>query len=289
MIERLVNERFSAVRDGEVTGGLSRDTLLACEDHGLFFLTESYRSHPAITELYSQIFYANQLQHSERMQQFALMPFFEARGLTVPVILHNVVGQERRDDDSPSVYNVEELRIVQEYLVELLTDDNLELKASDVGVITPYTKQLQAIREQFDSLGSTYSGVECGTVEWFQGQERSVVIMSTVRCSKLADGTVVQGKNDRRPIGFVADPKRLNVAISRAVAGLIIVGDFRTLTLHSSHWRQVVDIAKQFGCIMGEPLDLEPSTAPLSVGPETPKTPVPAAQASAAWDALTNS
>merc|ERR1712100_716611 len=97
--------------------------------------------------------------------------------------------------------------------IDLLTDEGLELQSSDVGVITPYTKQLQAMQKQLDGLGSTFAGVECGTVEWFQGQERSVVIMSTVRCSRLADGSVVPDGADRRPIGFVADPKRLNVAI----------------------------------------------------------------------------
>ena len=74
------------------------------------------RSHPAITNLYSKIFYADQLAHCERAQQFSLMSFFQTHGLSSPIIFHNVVGQERRDDDSPSVYNMEELRIVQQYI-----------------------------------------------------------------------------------------------------------------------------------------------------------------------------
>lgn len=290
MIERLANERFSMVRDGGDRTGLSRDTLLACEDHGLFFLTESYRSHPAICEMYSNMFYASQLQHCERAQQFAALPFFEGLGFTAPVIFHNVVGQERRDPDSSSVYNVEELRIVQQYLGDLLTHDSLGLKPSDVGVITPYTKQLQTLEKE---LSTSYAGLECGTVEWFQGQERSIVIMSTVRCSRLADGSVVSGSAERRPIGFVADPKRLNVAISRAVAGLIVVGDLQTLALHSSHWRELIEMAKALGSITGEPLLEGPRGGPAleltSAGPEVAKTAVPCAQASAAWDALTGS
>lgn len=286
MIERLANERFSAVRDGEDRSGLSRDALVACEDYGLYFLTESYRSHPAITELYSNIFYASQLAHSERAQQFSLMQFFQARGFSVPIILHNVVGQERRDDDSPSVYNVEELRAVQQYLVELLTDADLGLHSSEIGIITPYTKQLQFMQEQLVSSGSNFAGVECGTVEWFQGQERNVVIMSTVRCSRLADGSEAGAGAERRPIGFVADPKRLNVAISRAVAGLIIVGDLQTLASHSSHWRQLIDAAKGLGCVTGEPLT-DSLGMSSSAGAELEKMLVPPAQATAAWDALT--
>merc|ERR1712232_124351 len=186
------------------------DTLLACEGHGLFFLTESYRSHSAITELYSTIFYASQLEHRERETQMGLLPFFRTQGLSVPILLHNTIGQECRDSGSPSVYNVEEVRLVQQYILELLGDDSLDLKPSDIGVITPYTKQLQVLQKQMDSLGSAFAGVECGTVEWFQGQERQAVIISTVRCSRLADGSIVQEGPARRPIGFVADPKRLN-------------------------------------------------------------------------------
>lgn len=163
-----------------------------------------------------------------------------------------------------------------------------------MGVITPYTKQLQAMQKQLGSMGSVFAGVESGTVEWFQGQERTVVIMSTVRCSRLADGSVLPVAADRRPIGFVADPKRLNVAISRAVGGLIIVGDLRTLCLHSSHWRQLVEMGKEIGSIAGEPLieqphGMEPLVGSPLADPEAVKTAVPAAQASAAWDALTSS
>lgn len=293
MIERLANERFSAVRDGEDRSGLSRDTLLACEDHGLFFLTESYRSHSAITAMYSQIFYASQLEHKERVQQLALLQFFQDKGFAAPVIFHNVVGQERRDDDSPSVYNIEELRIVQDYVVGLLGDDSLGLSPSEIGVISPYTRQVQEVQKQLDSHGSAFVGVECGTVEWFQGQERTAIIMSTVRSSRLADGTVAPAGAERRPIGFVADPKRLNVAISRAVAGLIIVGDLRTLAAHSAHWRQLLEMATELGCVTGEALAAAPWAAEPVVGlageGTEVKTPVPAAQASAAWDALTSS
>ena len=51
MIERLVNERFHAAKGTE---GLSKDTLALCEEKGVFFLTESFRSHPDIMEIYSK-------------------------------------------------------------------------------------------------------------------------------------------------------------------------------------------------------------------------------------------
>mmetsp|Transcript_31535 Transcript_31535/g.57323 ORF Transcript_31535/g.57323 Transcript_31535/m.57323 type:complete len:817 (-) Transcript_31535:65-2515(-) len=290
MIERLANERFDAVRNDE-EAGLSRDTLLACEDHGLFFLTESYRSHEAITSLYSKIFYASQLEHRARSQQLALMHFFESMGLQHPVVLHHVVGQERRDPDSASTYNLEEVRIVSQYIRDLIEDTPLGLEGRDVGVITPYNKQVRVLERQLASLGPRFAGVECGTVEWFQGQERRVILMSSVRCSRSAEGAEASMEAAaRRPIGFVADPKRLNVAISRAVAGLVVVGDLRTLAAHSAHWRMLVRLGREMGVIRGEALEspkLRRVGDPKDAAATGPARKVPEAEASAAWDALT--
>ena len=59
-----------------------------------------------------------------------------------------------------------------------------------------------------------------GTVEEFQGQERRVVVVSTVRSSPEYLATDFQHK-----LGFLANPKRFNVAITRARALLVVVGN----------------------------------------------------------------
>eukprot|EP00928_Gymnodinium_smaydae_P038022 TRINITY_DN26317_c0_g1_i1.p1 TRINITY_DN26317_c0_g1~~TRINITY_DN26317_c0_g1_i1.p1 ORF type:complete len:854 (+),score=86.90 TRINITY_DN26317_c0_g1_i1:36-2597(+) len=299
MLERVVNDRFDFVRaDAQAHGadGLNRDALAASEDHGLFFLTESFRSHSSIMSLYSHIFYADQLEHRGRPRQNALMPFFESRGLNVPILMHNVVGNEIQEAGTPSIANFEEVRLVQEYVLDLLRDERLELDPSDVGVITPYTRQLQALERQFSNIGSSVDGLQCGTVERFQGQERTVVIISTVRSS----GRSSRADNpERRPIGFVGEPKRLNVAISRAVAGLIIVGDLQMLAMHSAHWRKLIRKGQAMGVVRGARLDLgsrrarddvsRMSAAKVDDQAFAVHEPVSTAKASAAWDALTSS
>lgn len=84
----------------------------------------------------------------------------------------------------------------------------LGIDPKDIGIISPYFLQVQMIKFQIEKLNAN---VTVGTVEEFQGQERLVVILSTVRTRRnQLDLDVV------RRLGFVQCPKRLNVAVSRA-------------------------------------------------------------------------
>jgi len=77
--------------------------------------------------------------------------------------------------------------------------------------------------------------VKVGSVEEFQGQERRVIIMSTVRSN-----TEFVGSDIRRSLGFVANKSRLNVALTRAQALLIVVGNPIVLSLDPL-WRQFLN------------------------------------------------
>ena len=59
-------------------------------------------------------------------------------------------------------------------------------------------------------------------LKWFQGMERNIVIVSTVRSNKAVHGT---GIEENRKAGFADSPERLNVALSRARRLLIVVGN----------------------------------------------------------------
>lgn len=68
--------------------------------------------------------------------------------------------------------------------------------------------------------------VKVGSVEEFQGQERMVIILSTVRVITMEDDSM----------GFISNPNRINVAITRARALLIVVGDPHLL-MTDRNWR----------------------------------------------------
>lgn len=118
------------------------------------------------------------------------------------------------------------------------------MKSRGFGVITPYKQQLKVLQDRFSrSLGSgPTSEIEFNTVDGFQGREVDILILSTVRAS----GQDGKGNTDgpRGSIGFVADVRRMNVALTRARFSLWIVGNAATLQ-GSSHWAALLSNARE--------------------------------------------
>ena len=83
-----------------------------------------------------------------------------------------------REEGSPSFFNPEEIFHVLEYMKQLI-DHGID--EDDIGVITPYRRQVQKLKRRLEDRG--WGDVTVGTTEEFQGQERKVIIVSTVRSS----------------------------------------------------------------------------------------------------------
>ena len=100
--------------------------------------------------------------------------------------------------------------------------------------------------------------VKVGSTELFQGQERRVIIIPTVRSSED-----FLGFDRKHNLGFLDNPKRFNVAITRAKALLIIVGNPAVLK-QDQHWGALLRLAIDKGAYTGVP---PPPDAPGGGGP----------------------
>lgn len=123
-----------------------------------------------------------------------------------------------RECHNPSWFNPVEAVQVMFYCCQLAKKLYNPVDASDIGIISPYKKQCEKIRLLLGKVG--LSDVKVGSVEEFQGREFLVIILSTVRSNES-----VQIDDLESTLGFLANPKRFNVAVSRAKALLLVVGN----------------------------------------------------------------
>ncbi|XP_035741515.1 probable RNA helicase armi isoform X2 [Vespa mandarinia] len=197
----------------------------------------NYRSLPEILELPNSLFYNSELQakiSSKNSDEAQLLRSLaeelpERTGLPPAILFHGIKGKNLRDSDSPSWYNPEEATQVYIYLLRLY---NCGILPEDIGIITPYQKQVLQIRQLLWELNIVCPKIS--SVEGFQGQERKIIILSTVRSS-----TNFIAEDIKHALGFIASPKRLNVAITRARALLIILGNAELLA-EDPYWRSVL-------------------------------------------------
>ncbi|XP_071133478.1 RNA helicase Mov10l1-like [Mytilus edulis] len=219
-------------------------------DHGCYDpllvtkLVDNYRSHPSILGLPSELFYHGELlvkadHHlTHRLCNWSMLPTKH-----FPVIFHGVRGTDLREGNSPSWFNPVETVQVIRYLQGILNDPDVKVDPEDIGIITPYRKQVEKIRLLIDKLGM--ASIKIGSVEEFQGQERQVIIISTVRSSEK-----MIGFDKKHTLGFLSNPKRFNVAITRAQSLLIIIGNPYVL-VQDEYWQSLIQYCIDHGGYTG--------------------------------------
>ena len=113
--------------------------------------------------------------------------------------------------------------------------------ASSIGVITPYEGQRAYVTAHLSQSGTLranqLSELEIASVDSFQGREKDYIVVSCVR------------SNDHSGIGFLSDPRRLNVALTRARYGCIIIGNPRVLAKQPL-WHLLLTHFKGYGCLV---------------------------------------
>ena len=196
------------------------DTCLAdlYGDQATRLLTVQYRMHEAIMNFSSQEFYACELEAAPAVREHRLceLPGVRSEALTQePLHFIDTAGagfDEQREPAGESLSNPDETRLVCGQVQGLLAAG---LSPGDLAVIAPYSAQVRLLRE---SLG--IAGLEIDSVDGFQGREKEAVVISLVRSNTEGD------------IGFLADVRRMNVALTRARRKLLVIGDSATLAVH---------------------------------------------------------
>ncbi|KAL3117259.1 hypothetical protein niasHT_007662 [Heterodera trifolii] len=202
------------------------DVYSQADDRVFVTLKQTYRSHYAILRPCSYLFYDNILQVDDGQGDFHKLTEWE--GLPTkgfPVIFHSSRGSKDEQGFNKSHHNLFEAELVRHYVERILKETKTAENA--IGVISPYRNQVLKLRH---ILGS-FPGVNVDSVEGFQGSEREVIIISTVR---------------QIDIGFLRCDLRLNTSISRAKYLLIVIGNEDVLSDHGT-WRKFVYYCRYHG------------------------------------------
>lgn len=207
-------------------------------------LEVQYRMNPHLSEFSSNMFYEGSLQNGVTIEQRTVS------NSTFPWPIHDVpmmfwanYGREEISGNGTSYLNRIEAMNCERVITRLFRDG---VKPEQIGVVTPYEGQRAYIVQYMQMNGSMdkdlYINVEVASVDAFQGREKDYIILSCVRA------------NEQQAIGFLSDPRRLNVALTRSKYGLIILGNPRSLS-RNSLWNHLLIHFREKGCLVEGSLD----------------------------------
>ncbi|XP_006877510.1 PREDICTED: putative helicase Mov10l1-like [Chrysochloris asiatica] len=144
-------------------------------------LVKNYRSHSALLALPSKLFYHKELRNfADPYVVNSLLSWEKLPKKGFPLIFHGVRGTEMQEGRSTSWFNITEAVQVMRYCCLLTKCASSDLSQNDIGVITPYWKQVEKIKILLQSMDLV--NIKVGSVEEFQGQEYMAIIISTEPC-----------------------------------------------------------------------------------------------------------
>jgi energy-coupling factor transporter ATP-binding protein EcfA2 len=220
-------------------------------------LDTQYRMHPLISSFPESRFYQKQLHDGLNVKDYDRDPYWSIKynhGLPPCAFINCTMIEgshsqqlERFIPGIKSYGNDAEADAIVQ-IIDALTK-KLKIPHSNICVITFYRGQVDIIRKKLAThfpeesekqridieqrilksrrVNPTLSGgVDVNTVDSYQGSEKEVIILSTVR------------SNIKGNLGFLNDERRLNVALTRAKYSLLICGHGQTLVNGGALWKE---------------------------------------------------
>ncbi len=181
-------------------------------------LTVQYRMNESIMRFSSDTFYEGTLIADASVKSHLLCDLKGVDSTTLtqtPLAFIDTAGaeyDEQLEPDGESKLNPKEANLVIRLVRELFQSG---VCANQIAVIAPYAAQVRFLRNRIDA-----PELEIDTVDGFQGREKEVVLITMTRSNPIGE------------IGFLADTRRTNVAMTRAKRKLIVIGDSATLATH---------------------------------------------------------
>ncbi len=185
-------------------------------------LTIQYRMHTDIMGFSSAEFYDGSLVADASVADHLLcdLPGVTGGGLVETAVTYiDTAGagyDEELEPDGSSRRNPQEAALVVAQVNKLR-----DAGVGDIGIITPYAAQVRLLRSQLPD------DIEINSVDGFQGREKEAIVISLVR------------SNNRGEVGFLAETRRMNVALTRARRKLLVICDSATITAHPFYARLV--------------------------------------------------
>ena len=188
-------------------------------------LDVQYRMNSLLMKFPNAEFYNNNLKSDASVDDITINDIITTTEKEEPMLFVDTSAVDEYGEqhlkDSKSIINEIEaeiaIKLANDYMKVGLTED-------DIGIISPYADQVKIIQDK--------TPIEVKTVDGFQGREKEIIIISTVR------------SNDDGNIGFLRDLRRLNVAITRAKRKLIIIGNTNTLKVNPTYAR-LIEFARE--------------------------------------------
>lgn len=207
-----------------------------------FFLDTQYRMLPNIRKFPSDTFYAGRLKDCRELEENKFPFDLHFLRSYNNFFIDARYGKEFFVDSS---YQNEgeallSIKIIQKILSRVQSSNGLLHKR--VGVITPYRSQVRLFSKILaERPKNERFFIELNTVDSYQGREKDIIVYSCVRSSSNDEG-----KSESALIGFLKDMRRLNVALTRAKYGLIIIGNPLTLSINKT-WKSLLSHYEKTG------------------------------------------
>ena len=184
-------------------------------------LNVQFRMNRMLMDFPNEVFYNNELICDESVSDISIGAVRKTLDIDSPLLFIDT-SRHSRNTERKQKYSRSYINPLESKIASGIVDDYLEMgfEEKDIGIISPYADQVGYIKKWVD--------VDVKTVDGFQGREKEIIVISTVRSNKWGN------------IGFLRDLRRLNVAITRAKRKLIIIGNSQTL-MHDETYKRLVE------------------------------------------------